>query len=174
MSPVFELGSELSPENGLELALADEKATETLGKRLATCLQSNSLETNCFDNSIVVCLHGELGAGKTTLVRGFLRALGHQGKVKSPTYTLVEPYSLDGLRVFHFDMYRLADPEELEFIGVRDYFSPQTISLVEWPEKAGEWLPAADIDVYLSYENTARRAVIKSREAGLTACLKAV
>lgn len=99
----------------------------------------------------VVFLHGDLGAGKTTFTRGFLRGLGYGDKVKSPTYTLVEPYELGDKSVYHFDLYRLNAAEELHHMGVQDYFSPLSICLLEWPEKGFPLLPKADLDCYISF-----------------------
>jgi tRNA threonylcarbamoyladenosine biosynthesis protein TsaE len=105
----------------------------------------------------LVYLHGPLGAGKTTLVRGMLRALGHHGAVKSPTFTLVEPYELEGgRRLYHFDLYRLEDPQELEFLGIRDYLEGQGLCVIEWAERGGGFLPEPDIDVMIDMAGTMR------------------
>jgi tRNA threonylcarbamoyladenosine biosynthesis protein TsaE len=132
--------------------LPDEAATLAAGAALAVRLGPR--------RSALVCLHGELGAGKTTLVRGLLRALGHRGSVKSPTYTLLEPYDLPNCRVYHFDFYRILDPQELDFIGLDELLDDAALKLVEWPERAGDRLPAADVDVHLGVEGVGRRLEI--------------
>ncbi len=116
---------------------ANEDATERLGRACAGLLTPGRR----------VFVSGDLGAGKTTLIRGMLRGLGHRGAVTSPTYTLVEPYSLLGLTVYHLDLYRIDDPGELEFIGLRDMFDEHSLCLIEWPERAADRLPTADIAI---------------------------
>ncbi|WP_273149820.1 tRNA (adenosine(37)-N6)-threonylcarbamoyltransferase complex ATPase subunit type 1 TsaE [Methylophaga thiooxydans] len=134
--------------------LANEEATLALGKQLAEA---------CPDRLCIIHLEGELGAGKTTLTRGFLRAMGHQGNVKSPTYTLVEHYQLGKRAVFHFDLYRLSDAGELEFLGLDDYFRDNAICLLEWAQRGSEYLPEPDLLVQLDYHEHARNAVIEAK-----------
>ena len=120
---------------------------------------------------LAVWLHGDLGAGKTTLVRGLLKGMGHAGKVKSPTYTLVEPYVVSGLHLYHFDLYRFVDPEEWDASGFRDYFNPDSICLVEWPEKAADLMPMPDITVTLRPDGDGRLATLDARSEMGKQCL---
>ena len=126
--------------------LKDEAETVAFGGLLA----------KASNGSGIVFLHGDLGMGKTTLCRGVLNELGHNGHVKSPTYTLVEPYELSAYTVYHFDLYRLAEPEELEFMGIRDYLDQQALSIIEWPEKGAGILPVADIELNFEMAGTGR------------------
>jgi tRNA threonylcarbamoyladenosine biosynthesis protein TsaE len=126
--------------------LNDTEATEQFGAKLWA-----DLPVKC-----LVFLHGDLGAGKTTLVRGFLRAAGYAGAVKSPTYTLVEEYTIAGRKIFHFDLYRVVDPEELEWIGIRDYFDQDCVCFIEWPDKGKGFLPQPDWVISLAAEGLGR------------------
>lgn len=123
---------------------------------------------------LTIYLHGDLGAGKTTFVRGLLHGLGHAGKVKSPTYTLVEPYVISRFNIYHFDLYRFVDPEEWDAAGFRDYFNSQSLCLVEWPEKAGDLIPQADMDVTLTIEKDGRMLNIRANSEQAHQCLAAL
>ena len=141
--------------------LPDEAATLAFGAQLAQTLQAG----------LVIYLHGDLGAGKTTLTRGLLRGLGFSGKVKSPTYTLVEPYTISSLYLYHFDLYRFADPYEWEEAGFRDYFNRDSVCLIEWPEKAAGLLPAPDLLIRLAPSGTGRSVEIAAQSEAGTLCL---
>ena len=142
----------------VELQAETVEAMEKLGADLAQRFQAG----------LVIFLHGPLGAGKTTLVRGMLRGLGHPGATKSPTYTLVEPYRLAGMEVYHFDLYRLRDPEELEFIGLRDYLEGGGVCLVEWAERGAGRLPPPDIEISIGQAGAGRMVRLQAHsEPGL-------
>jgi tRNA threonylcarbamoyladenosine biosynthesis protein TsaE len=147
--------------------LADVAATERAGAGLARALAGG----------MVVTLHGDLGAGKTTLVRGTLRALGWTGPVKSPTYTLVEHYSFSRLYFYHFDFYRFADPNEWETAGFADYFRDDAVCLVEWPERVAGLLRPADVDIMLAHPaagGAGRNAALAANTAAGERCVAAM
>jgi tRNA threonylcarbamoyladenosine biosynthesis protein TsaE len=144
------------------LDLANEAATLELGARLAAALQPG----------LVVSLSGELGVGKTTVVRGCLRALGYRGRVKSPTFTLVEVYKVSRLYLHHFDFYRFEDPREWIDAGFRDMFDGDNVCLVEWAEKAGEHLSVADLAIQLKHAETGRQAEITAHTEKGRQCLR--
>jgi tRNA threonylcarbamoyladenosine biosynthesis protein TsaE len=140
------------------LQLADSDATERVGAVLATSLIEHQ---QACEQGVVVWMYGDLGAGKTTFVRGFMHAMGHRGAVKSPTYTLVEPYQQQGWEFYHFDLYRLGDPEELEYLGIRDYFGPKMFSLIEWPDRGKGVIPSADLVIHINYVGERRELDFK-------------
>ena len=141
----------------LDIKLPDEAATLRLGEALAQGIAPGR----------VIHLRGELGAGKTTLARGLLHALGYAGRIKSPTYAVVEPYSLSRLNLYHFDFYRFKDPHEWIDAGFRDAFEGDNVCVVEWPEKVGQQLPTADLIVELEHAGAGREATITAQtEAG--------
>lgn len=140
----------MSTDQFYALTLVDLAATAALADCLAKSLTPD----------LIIYLNGELGAGKTTLVRGILNGLGYTGITKSPTYTLVETYSLQNLLINHFDLYRLADPSELEFIGIREYVSNNSICIFEWPQKGVGIIPPADLNIDLEIEHHKRKVII--------------
>lgn len=129
-----------------------EREQELIGMALSRVVPSSCL----------IYLTGDLGAGKTTLARGFLRGLGHTGSVKSPTYTLIEPYEIGHRRCYHLDLYRLADPDEIEFLGLRDMLQDDAIMLVEWPEQGQGALPEPDLLIRIRYLEDGRQLVIEA------------
>ncbi|MDO7084079.1 tRNA (adenosine(37)-N6)-threonylcarbamoyltransferase complex ATPase subunit type 1 TsaE [Pseudocolwellia sp. AS88] len=141
----------------LRYDLVDSEDTIAMGNTLAQLIK------NELKKGLIVYLHGELGAGKTTLTRGFVQGMGHKGNVKSPTYTLVEPYELNAWNVYHFDLYRLADPEELEYMGIRDYFGENSCCFIEWPEKGEGLLPKPDLILTIEYVGSQRQVTLESK-----------
>jgi tRNA threonylcarbamoyladenosine biosynthesis protein TsaE len=145
----------------LTLELSDEAATLALGAALAQVVVPG----------LIIWLEGDLGAGKTTLVRGLLRALGDTGPVKSPTYTLVEVHPVSGLDLYHFDFYRFSQPEEYLDAGLDEYFGGQGVCVVEWPDRAAPYLPAADVVVMLEHAGAGRVARVLARSERGAQCL---
>ncbi|GJH37360.1 tRNA (adenosine(37)-N6)-threonylcarbamoyltransferase complex ATPase subunit type 1 TsaE [Paraburkholderia hospita] len=163
-----------------QFALADEAATMAFGERFAHAIDGVRSEVDATGhhafNGLQVQLHGDLGAGKTTLVRATLRALGHAGRVRSPTYTLVEPYAVerpDGeLELYHFDLYRFTDPAEWADAGFREYFDSGAICLVEWPERAGSLLGVPDLVFSLDVDGDGRTLIARAYSEPGKACLE--
>ena len=148
--------------SGTTCHLENESVTLTFGAEIATILRPG----------LLIFLKGDLGAGKTTLARGILRGLGHEGKVKSPTYNLIEIYKISRLYFYHFDFYRFTDPIEWEEAGFREYFNENSICLVEWPEKAEKLLPIADIWISFTIIGTGRNIEIQAGTEVGRQCLK--
>ena len=146
----------------LAIELASEKEQLEFGEALASLLPK----------SAVVFLEGDLGAGKTTLVRGILRGLGWSGNVKSPTYTIVEPYELEGVNLYHFDLYRLADAEELEYLGLREMLGHGML-LFEWPERGEGFLPEPDCVIRIAHKQQGRALAIETDDPALQQRLEA-
>lgn len=145
----------------LKMHLPDEAATRAQGARLAHVILPG----------LSLYLHGDLGSGKTTLARGLLRGLGYSGRVKSPTYTLVELYTVSRLNLYHFDFYRFRDPKEWRDAGFSEYFNENSVCLVEWPEKAAGLLPVADLEIALVFAGEGRDLSIRAGTESGKACL---
>ena len=148
------------------LILTDPLATEQLGRRLADASRV------CADDKLCIWLHGDLGAGKTSLARGFLRGCGHAGRVPSPTYTLVEPYTCGERVICHLDLYRLQSGAELEFLGVDEMAVPGSVLLIEWPEQGGAGLIAADLEIFLAVIPEGRSCRLVARSPSGAAVLE--
>jgi tRNA threonylcarbamoyladenosine biosynthesis protein TsaE len=139
----------------LTLHMANEDAMMSFGSRIAQVTAGLG----------VIFLEGDLGAGKTTLSRGIIRGFGHVGAVKSPTFTLVEPYEIGKIRAYHFDLYRLVDPEELEYMGFRDYFDGGALCLIEWPQKGAGFLPKPDLTITIGPHAEGRALTLQSESS---------
>jgi tRNA threonylcarbamoyladenosine biosynthesis protein TsaE len=153
----------------IELVLPDAEATDAFGAALGRAIQQRLDEVRT--HGLQLNLSGELGAGKTALVRALLRAMGVTGPVKSPTFALLEPYAVSSLDFYHFDFYRFADPADFTAAGFREHFGPARIIAVEWPERAGPRLPTADLAIALRIEESGRRASAAATSQLGHACL---
>jgi tRNA threonylcarbamoyladenosine biosynthesis protein TsaE len=148
----------------MKIEIRGETAQEALGQLLAGLLRP----------PLILWLEGDLGTGKTTLTRGILRGLGHGGAVRSPTFTLLESYELGPRRLYHLDLYRLGDPEELEYLGLRDLLERDSILIVEWPRRGGRVLPEADVEIRFDYRAEARVLEFQSLSPGGEALVRAL
>lgn len=152
-------------ENDFTRELENEAATIAFGTAMAKGIEPG----------LVIYLHGDLGAGKTTFVRGLLQGLGYAGRVKSPTYTLMEPYDMPGRQsatLYHFDLYRFNDEEEWEAAGFRDHFNPESVCLIEWPEKAASILPVPDIALHFIIKPHGRSIHVSAQSARGVQCMQ--
>lgn len=152
----------LSRQQQHNYSIKDETAMMAFAAKIADSLAQSKIKGQ------IIFLEGNLGAGKTTFVRGFLRQLGYNGAVKSPTFTLVETYFVNnqghnGSNVYHFDLYRLSDPEELDYVGLSDYLDPEAILLIEWPDKGKGFLPLADLIIDIAYLGKEREIILSSQ-----------
>ena len=155
--------------DSLELSLPEEGATQALGAALAAALLAE--RAGIERAGCILALEGDLGAGKTTLVRALLRALGVEGPVRSPTFTVVEPYAVSSLDFYHFDFYRFADPAEFSAAGFREYFGGGKVCAIEWPQRVAGVLPAPDLTIALAMAGAGRRASLSAHSALGRACL---
>ncbi|MGB1382672.1 MAG: tRNA (adenosine(37)-N6)-threonylcarbamoyltransferase complex ATPase subunit type 1 TsaE [Porticoccaceae bacterium] len=146
------------------VALDGESKMVNFGAQLAAAMGK-------IDSPLLILLNGDLGAGKTTISRGILQGLGHQGAVKSPTYTLVEPYQLAIGKIYHFDLYRLTDPEELEHIGFSDYLSEAKLCIIEWPENGGSYIPLPDLSIGIQLNGSGRQVTLDSSTESGKRCI---
>ena len=160
----------------LTFQLADEAQTLAIAKGFADCFAALRADTHTKPSAgaAIIYLNGDLGAGKTTFSRGFIQALGHTGKVKSPTYTLIEPYELGNINIVHMDLYRLSDPEELDYLGIDDLVRETDICLIEWPERGADQLPAPILSLLLEHQIYGRQLQVTAHSEIGEACLHCV